>query len=189
MFLKPTAKPTPRRTPSPSRRVAGSSGQPQRVTRQLLGRRRLERSGSPDHLGDRHRAGQPLPGRQYVAGREGVQQPQLDGSISSAAASLSIWASRGEAGLDRAEAAHRTARRVVRVDARRLDQRVVDAIRPAGERGRVRGDGRRRGRVRAAVEQDPHPHRDEAAVPRGAVLAPDARRMPVHVAVNDSSRL
>ena len=105
------------------------------------------------------------------------------GSMPSSAASLSICASRGEARLHGAEAAHRAARRVVRVD--RPSTRAARSARaygPARERGRVRADGGRARGVRAAVEQDPHADVDELAVARRAVLAPDARRVPVHVA-------
>ena len=149
MFLKPTAKPVPRCTPSPVGRVACAAREPDRVARQLLGAaaaRARRRGGSP-----RPSAASPRrPGRSAACrpAASAFSSRSSTGSISSAAASLSICASRGEAGLHGAEAAHRAARRVVRVDAGRLDQRVRHLVRPAGEGRRVRGDGRRATRRR-----------------------------------------
>src|SRR5207245_1307983 len=54
-------------------------------------------------------------------------------------------------------------------------------VRPYCERGGVRRDCCRARRVRAAVEQDAHAHVDELSRARGAVLAPDLRRMAVHM--------
>ena len=153
MFLNPTAKPAPRCTPWPCVVLPAPPGQADRVARELLGRRRLERGRPADHLGGRERALDHLAGRQRVARRERVQQPELDGVDPERGGELVHLRLAGEARLHGAEAAHRAARRVVRVDAGRLDQRVRHVVRPAGERGRVRRDRgratRRRRRRRA----------------------------------------
>ncbi len=182
MFLNPTAKPVPRSDALAVGRVPGAAGEADRVARELLRRGRLERGGAADHLGGRQRARDHLAGRQRVPGGERVQQPELDRVDAERGRELVHLRLGGEAGLNGAEAPHRAARRVVRVDAGGLDQRVRDVVRPAGERGCIRGDGGRGGRVRSAVEQDPHPHADEAPLLRRAVLGPDLRRVAVHVA-------
>ena len=56
-------------------RVPCSARQPDRVARQLLGRRHLEGGGAANDLCHRQRAADDLAGRQRVAGRECVQQP------------------------------------------------------------------------------------------------------------------
>ena len=183
MFLKPTAKPVAALDALAAGRVAraareagsgragaprprgGSSAAARRIT-SAVGQRAL------DHLA----------GRQRVAGRERVQEAQLDRVDPERRGELVHLRLGGEAGLHGAEAAHRAARRVVRVDAGRLDQRVRHVVRAARERGGVRRDRRRRRGVGAAVEQDPHPHADEPALARRAVLGPDLRRVPVDVA-------
>ena len=158
MFLNPTAKPTPRRTPSPrvvlpappgsrigSRGSASGSG-----TGIAAAARITSATGSEpvDHLAR----------RQPVAGLERVEQPQLDRVDLERRGELVHLRLGREARLHGAEAAHRAARRVVRVDRRALDQRVVDAVRADGEGGGVRDHGGRARGVRAAVEQDPHAH-------------------------------
>ena len=182
MFLKPTAKPTPRRTPSPfvvlpappgrrsTSRGSGSAGGGSSAAAARI----VSAIGIEPVI--RWPVGSTSPGASAFSSRSSI------GSRSSAAASLSICASRGEAGLHGAEAAHRAARRVVRVDGRRLDQRVRRLVRADRERRGVRRDRGRRRRVGAAVEQDLHAHVDEPPLARRAMLAPDARRMPVHVA-------
>ena len=182
MFLKPTAKPTPRRTPSPRVVLPAPPGSRSGSRGSSSGGGGSSAAARADHLGDRQRARDPLAGRQHVAGRERVQQPQLDRVDPERGGELVHLRLGGEAGLHGAEAAHRAARRVVRVDDGRLDQRVRHRVRPAANDGGVRADrGRARG-VGAAVEQDPHAHVDELPVARRAVLAPDPRRVPVHVA-------
>ena len=165
-----------------ARRVARAAGEADRLARQLLRLGRLQSRGAADDLGDRQRALDRLACRELAAGAERVEQAQLDGVDSERLGELVHLRLGREARLDGAEAAHRPAGRVVRVDARRLDQRVVDRVRPDREAGGVGGDRSRARGVRAAVEQDPHPDGDELAGPRGPVLAPDARRVPVHVA-------
>ena len=50
MFLNPTAKPTPRRTPSPRVVLPAPPGSRDRVARQLLGSGSGERRAAADHL-------------------------------------------------------------------------------------------------------------------------------------------
>ena len=113
---------------------------------------------------------------------ERVQEPQLDRVDLERGRELVHLRLGREARLHRAEPAHRAARRVVRVHDETLDPHVLDRVRPDRERARVRDHRRRARRVRAAVDQDPHPHGDELARPRRAVLGPDPRRVPVDVA-------
>jgi hypothetical protein len=61
-----------------ARRVAGATGQPQRVARERLLRRDRQRGGTADHLARRQRPGHDLTGRERVAGLERVQQAELD---------------------------------------------------------------------------------------------------------------
>ena len=100
MFLNPSAKPAPRRTPSP--RVvlpappgsrSGSRGSSSGAGRVSAAARRIT-SGSAATRDD-------LAGRKEVARLERVEEPHSTGSISSSAASRSICASRREARLDR----------------------------------------------------------------------------------------
>ena len=180
--LEPDREPDPAPDTFAARRVAGAAGQPDRVARQLLGRGHRDRGGGANRLGHRARALDHLARRQRIAGAERVQEAQLDRvdlELGRQEVHLRLG---GEARLHGAEAAHRATRRVVRVHRRRLDQRVVDAIRADRERCGVRRDGGRARRVGAAVEQDPHPHVDEAPVARGAVLAPHPRGVPVDMA-------
>ncbi len=155
MFLKPTAKPTPRRTPSPrvvlpappGRRI-GSRGSGSGSGTGIAAAARITSA-----IGQRSR--QHLARRQGVARLERVQQPQLDRVDPERLGEAVHLRLGGEADLHRAEAAHRPAGRVVRVDDRALDQRVVDAVGAEREAGGVRDHGRRAGGVGAAVEQDP----------------------------------
>ncbi len=162
-------------------RVPGAAGEPDRVARELLGLgyRKLRRT--PDHLGDGERPVDPLAGRQDVAGRERVPEAELDRVDLERDGELVHLRLGREARLHGAEAAHRAAGRVVRVDAGRLEQSVRDRVRPARERRRVRCHGGRARRVRAAVEEDPHADADEAPVAVRPVLGPDPRRVTVHV--------
>ena len=182
MFLNPTAKPTPRRTPSPRVVLPAPPGSPIASLGSGSGSgigssaaRRITSATGSEPV-------DPLARREHVARRERVPQPQLDRVEPERVRELVHLRLGGEARLHGAEAAHRAARRVVRVDARRLEQRVRDRVRTARERRRVRRHRGRRGRVRAAVEQDPHAHADELPVAVRAVLGPDLRRVPVHVA-------
>ena len=115
--------------------------------------------------------------------RQRVAPPQLDRVHLQRGGELVHLRLVREAGLHRAEAAHRAARRVVGVDDVGVDPRVR-----ARRTGRTRSEaafehdrGRAR-RVRAAVEQDPRADRDEPAVARRAVLVAHARGVAVDVA-------
>ena len=163
-------------------RVARAAGQADRLARQLLrlgrlraaARRMTSATGSEPSIG--------WPGRERVARAERVEADGARPGRSERVGELVHLRLGREAGLDGAEAAHRAAGRVVRVDARRLDQGVGDLV---GTDRKTGGVGRHGGRARgvgAAVEQDLHPHGDELTGPRRAVFAPDARRVPVHVA-------
>jgi hypothetical protein len=163
-------------------RVSRAARQADRLPRQLLRLRHRQLGGAPDHLSRRQRALDQLAGGQGVARPEGVQEPELDRVDPERRGELVHLRLGGETGLHRPEAAHRPAGRVVRVDARRLDQRIRDLVGAEREARRVRGDGGRARGVGTAVEQDPHPHVDELAGARRAVLAPDPRGMAVHVA-------
>src|SRR3954449_9835307 len=94
MFLKPTAKPTPRRTPSPrvvlpappgsrsgsrgsSSGDGGSSAAAARIG-SAAGRGARDRRPGTDRVGEGERAVDPLPGGEHVAGLQGVQEPELD---------------------------------------------------------------------------------------------------------------
>ncbi len=83
---------------------------------------------------------------------ERVQQPQLDRIDVERGGELVHLRLGGEARLHRAEAAHRAARRVVRVDGEAVDQDVVDRVRADRERAGVRDDRGRARRVGAAVD-------------------------------------
>ena len=162
--------------------VARTAGEPDRVAGKLLRLGHGERGGAADDLARRQRPGHDLPRREHPARLERVQQPQLDRIDVERGRELVHLRLRREAGLHRAEAAHRAAGRVVRVHREPVDLDVVDGVRADGERARVRDDGRRAGGVRAAVDEDPHAHGDEPALARRAVLGPDPRGMAVDVA-------
>ena len=163
-------------------RVARSAREADRVARELLGLRHRELGRAADHLRGRERAGHELARRQPVARPDRVQQAKLDRvDVERIREPVHLCLVR-EAALHGAEPPHRAAWWVVRVHARRLDQRVVDPVGPTREAGRVRGDRRGAGRVGAAVEQDPHADADELSGLRRPVLGPDLRRVPVDVA-------
>ena len=163
MFLKPTANPTPRWTPSPrvvlpappgsrigSRGSASASG-----TGIAAAARMTSATGSEP--------GQDLPGRERVAALDRVQQPELDRVDAERLGQPVHLRLGGEAHLHGAEAAHRAARRIIGIDRCALDQGVVDAVRADRERGGVRDHRRRARGVRAAVDQDPHVRRRRRA--------------------------
>jgi hypothetical protein len=110
--------------------VARSSRKADRVARELLGLGHRQRGRAADHLGHRERACHHLAHRHRVARLQRVQQPQLDRVDLERGGQLVHLRLVSEAALDGAEAAHRAAGRVVRVDAGRLDQRVLDPVRP-----------------------------------------------------------
>ena len=78
MFLKPTANPTPRRTPSPCVVLPAPPGSRSGSRGSGSGARRLERRGGANHSATGIEPVDPLAGRQHVAWCERVQQPQLD---------------------------------------------------------------------------------------------------------------
>ena len=165
-----------------ARRVAGAAGEADRVARELLRVGLGDRCATAKHLLHRQRALDALAGRKRVALPDRVHDPKLDGIHLERDGELVHLRLGGEAGLHGAEATHRAAGRVVGEDGAALDERVGHVVRAGGERGCVRADrGRARG-VGAAVEQDLHADVRELAVARGAVLAPDARRVAVDVA-------
>ena len=184
MFLKPSAKPTPRCSDSPRLTLPAPPGY-------AIGSRPRSGSGSGSGIAAQRsstsRAGA-LPVSTWPVGRtepvcSDVAQPQLDAGRSRARRELVHRRLVREADLRRAEAAHRAARRVVRVDDGALDADVRHLVRAGGE-GRGVDDDRGRGRrVCAAVEQQAHVGGDEPAVRRRPVADPRPRRVPVHVAV------
>ncbi len=182
MFLKPTAKPVPRRTPSPRVVLPAPPGSRSGSRGSASGCRRLERSGTADHLGSRQRAIDALPGRQGVPGRKGVQEPQVDGIEPERPRELVHLRLGGEARLDGAEPAHRPARWVVGVDDGRGDVRVRNGVGPARKRRGVRAHGGGARGVGATVERDRHLDAHEAALAGRRVPRPRLRRMPVDVA-------
>ena len=165
-----------------ARRVARAARKTHRIARELFGLGNVERGCTANDIRDRKRPGDRLTGRQRAAGPERVQQTQLDRIDVERLRELVHLSLVSEANLYRAEAAHGTARWVVRIDTRALDQSVVDRVRPDRERGRIGRDGSRAGGIRAAVEQYAHTDVDEPSVARRAVLGPDLRGMPVDVA-------
>ncbi len=145
---------------------------------------RRQRAGldPAQQLGDRGRGVHDLAGGHDRALLHGVELTELDRVHAQLRRELVHLGLVREAGLDGAEAAHRAAGRVVRVEGDRLDVDVVDDVRAHREGGRVADDGRGRGSVGAAVEHDPALHVRDLAVLGGAVLVPELRRVAVHVA-------
>src|ERR671918_407016 len=177
-----TPWPTSAAAAFPAGRVARAAGKADGIAREVFRLRDGNVGAAADHLRDRERAGDPLAGREGVAGRERVPQAQLHRVELERRGELVHLRLGGKAGLNGPEAAHRAAGRVVRVDAGRVDQRVGDGVGAAGKGGGVRTDGGRARRVGAAVQEDAGADADELAVAACAVLHPDARRVPVDVA-------
>src|SRR6266576_947525 len=153
-----------------ARRVARAARKAQGVARQLLRLGYWQGSGAADHLRGRERAGDPLAGRERVAGCERVPETELDGVDAELGGQLVHLRLVREAALHGAETAHCAARRIVRVDAGALDERVLDRIRAAGKGRRVRGHGCGARGIGAPVEQDPRADVDELAVAVRPVL-------------------
>ena len=145
----------------PARDVPGPAREPDRIARQLLGLRQRQLRAASNHLGDRERAGDALPVRHDVAGRERVPEPKVDGVEPERVGELVHLRLVCEAHLHGAESAHRAAGRVVRVDGDRLDERV-----------RRRRTDRRRTRPRWSSRPSSSTHRR----PRPAGLARGRRR-------------
>lgn len=133
-------------------------------------------------FGDRRRGVDRLPGRHDGPLLHGVELPELDPVHAQLVGELVHLRLVGEARLDRAEAAHGAAGRVVAVERDGLDVDVVDHVRAHAQRGRVADHGRGRGGVGAAVEHDPALHVRDLAVLGGAVLVGELRRVAVHMA-------
>ena len=162
-------------------RVGDAAGQLALVVGVGLGRER-QRADALEQLGHRGRLGDDLAGREPVAGRDRVadaQRDRVDPERGGEPVHLRLV---GERDLDGAEAAHRAARRVVRVDDVRGQVRVRDRVGPGGEARRVGAHRGRAGRVGPAVEHDPRADEHEPAVARGAVRVLHPARMAVHVA-------
>src|SRR6185436_12871799 len=100
MFLNPTAKPTPRLTPSP--RVVLPAPPGKRIASRGSGSG-SGTGGAADHLRGRQDALDRLPGRQRVAAPECIQEPQLDRVDPELRRELVHLRLGGEAGLDGAE--------------------------------------------------------------------------------------
>ena len=128
MFLNPTAKPTPRWTPSPrvvlpappgrrigSRGSGSGSGTGIAAAARITSATGIEPSST-------------CPVGSVSPGSMRVQQPQLDRVDPELGGEPVHLRLGGEAGLHGAEAAHGTAGRVVRVDDGAVDQRVVDPV-------------------------------------------------------------
>ncbi len=171
----------PRRTPSPCVVLPTAPGQRPEVG--LLGQRRRQRHVRDDlqQLGDRRRGVDDLAGDVAVALDEAVLLPELHPIHAEAVGELVHECLVGERRLHAAEAAHRAARRVVRVDAVRVDRHVRDPVRAHAQQAGVADDGRGGRRVRAAVQQDVRLRVDEGAVGLGAELEGHPGGVPVHV--------
>jgi hypothetical protein len=162
-------------------RVARAARQSDRVARQRLGRGNGDRGCGADRLGHRAGALDHLTRGQDVARAERVQEAQLDRvDVELRREQVHLRFCR-KARLHGPETAHRPARRIIGIDRCGLDQGVVDAVRADRERRSVGRNGGRAGRIRTAVEQDPHLHVHKPAVAGGAMLAPHSRGVPVDV--------
>ena len=175
-------KPDPPPQPLSPTHIAGPPGVGQRIA---LGwrRREFDRRTPADHFTDRRTPADDLAGRQHGSGRDGILDAQLNRIQTQRPRQFVHLGFVGHAGLHRAEAPHRAAGWVVRVDGGPLHQRVGHFIGPGRKRGRV-GDDRSRGRrVGAAVNHDPGIDAGQHAAAGRAVAHPDARGVPVHMAV------
>ena len=105
-----------------------------------------------------------LPGRRAVARVERVAPADLPAVDPDQLGELVEHALHREVRLVDAEAAHRAARRVVRVDGRRLDVDVLDPVRAAGVARRALEHLVADARVGAGVADDAGPHGEEVAV-------------------------
>ena len=182
MFLKPTAKPEPRRTASASAVRPAPPGRAMASTLEL-GRDQVgDVDDGLDDLGHRRGTGDHLTGGQHVAGLQRVLEAELDRVDAQGVGELVHLGLVGEAGLHRAEAAHGPAGRVVGAHRPAVDVGVGRDVRAHGEAGGVADDGRRRRGVGATVEDQAGLDVDEGAVGRGVVAVPHARRVPMDVA-------
>ena len=180
MFLNPTAKPTPRRTPSP--RVVLPAPPGSRIA--------SRGSSSARGPGARPRGGSPRRPAASLrsAGRSAARRRARARSAAAARPGRARAPRRACPSAPRrrstpARRRSRASRRRAGCSCRRTSTRSARSRRRTGRTrtGGVRRHGGRAGRVRAAVEQDPHPH-ETSRPSRRAMLGPDLRRVPVHVA-------
>ena len=164
MFLKPTAKPTPRWTPSPRVVLPAPPGSRSGSRGSSSAAGGSSAAARADHLGDRQRAGDLLAGRQRVARcpSRSAAAARPGRSRAPPRACPSAPRPRSRSARRRSRASRRTAgcscRRTVE-----SSSAFGTAYGPHRERGGVRADGRRARGVRAAVEQDLHADVDELA--------------------------
>lgn len=125
-------------------------------------RRHRHRLDAAQEFGDRRRGVDGLSGGHERALLHGVDPAELHRVQAESGRHLVHLRLVGEARLDRAEAAHGAAGRVVGVEGEGLDVHVVDHVRSHRERGGVADDGRGGGGVGAAVQDDAAPHVGEA---------------------------
>ena len=164
------------------RRVRHSAGQLALVGRAVGRRRERHVAHALEQLGDGRRLGDSWPVGSVSPGAIALRIRSSTGSIAERGGELVHLRLVRERDLHGAEAAHRAARRVVRVGDERGQARVRHRVGAGGEARGVRADGGRAGRVGAAVEHDPRVHVDEPAVRVGAVLVLHPAGMAVHVA-------
>ncbi len=141
-----------------------------------------ERSHALEQLGHRRRLRQDLPGRQAVAGRDRVADPQRHRIHPERIGEPVHLRLVSERDLDRSEPAHRSAGRVVGVDDVARERCVRHRVRSRREARRVRAHRGGAGRVGAAVEHDPRAHEHEPPVGARPVRVLHARGMAVDVA-------
>ena len=182
MFLKPTAKPTPRFTPSPrvvfpappGSRIASRGSSSGSGTSRAAARRITSRVGSDPSTS--------CPVASAPPGSSAFSSRSSTGSMSSAEASLSICASAAKHVCTAPKPRIAPHGGLFVYTARPSISDVVDRVRANCERARVRDDRCRARRIGASVDQDPHANGDEPAVARRPVLGPDPSRVAVDVA-------
>lgn len=164
-------------------RALGAAGQQPVLLGRVLGERRegVLLDGL-EQFGDGRGAGHRLAGRQDVAGRHHVAQPQLRGVDAEFLRQFVHLRLVGGADLHRALAAHMARRRVVRAHRPALDEGVRNDVGAAGE-----GDGGGQGlgggvRVRARVQQDLRLDLHQPALGVGVVAVAQQGGVPVGVA-------
>ena len=184
MFLMPTPYPIPRTTPSPCVVLLTPPGSSRTSMAAPTGsvRRQRHRGQLRQHLRERSRRIDDLAVGKARALTDRVPDPKLHRVEPERRRDRIHLRLVGETGLDRAEPPHRPARRVVGVDTPDIDGDVGHDVGPDAQRRRVRDHGTGRSGVRASVEDHLGPDVDELAVPVGAVLVAQDRRVPVDMA-------
>jgi hypothetical protein len=134
-------------------------------------------------LGDRSRRVDDLTGDVEVALAHAVELPDLHPVHAERVGELVHQRLVREGSLHAAEPAHGPARRVVRVDAVRVDRDRGDVVGAEAQGAGVADDRRGGRRVGAAVEQHVRLRVDQGAVALGAELVGHPRGVPVDVAV------